>query len=71
MGPLVFGNDVQRKETLLYFESMSLKAKQRVRNLGVLFDCDLSLNSEINNVCKTAYDHLSNFTTSLEYAVIC
>lgn len=43
----VIGTKVQRKHILLYLESMSLKAKQQVKNLGIQYDGELSFNSHI------------------------
>ncbi len=31
-----------------------------VRNLGVLFDCNLSFESHVSSICKTAFFHLKN-----------
>lgn len=59
---LVIGNEAQRIDLLPYLVSTGLKAKNHIRNLGVIFDSDLSFNNHISNVCKTAYYHLRNIS---------
>lgn len=47
-------------EQTLTLDSISISSTPIVKNLGVLFDQDLSFNSHIKQTCKTAYFHLRN-----------
>ncbi len=47
-------------EHCLTLEGCSLDSSSSVRNLGVLFDSNLSFDSHISNICKTAFFHLKN-----------
>ena len=41
-------------------DDVSVVPSSRVRNLGVLFDQDLSFSAHVSQACKTAYFHLRN-----------
>ncbi len=45
-------------EHCLTLDGCSLDSSSSVRNLGVLFDSNLSFDSHISNICKTAFFHL-------------
>ena len=45
---------------LLTLDNISLSSNSNVRNLGVIFDQDLSFNSHIKQVSRTAFFHLRN-----------
>ena len=44
----------------IVLNGISLATKNTAKNLGVLFDNDLSFSSQIKQVCRTAYFHLRN-----------
>lgn len=56
--------DVPELEEILkvyaHLQSVMLKSTDQARNLGVVMDSDLSFNSHINTITKTAYYHLKN-----------
>ncbi len=47
-------------EHCLTLDGCSLNSSSSVRNLGVLFDSNLSFDSHISNICKTEFFHLKN-----------
>ncbi len=47
-------------EHVLKLDGCSLDSSSSVRNLGVLFDRNLSFDSHISSICKTAFFHLKN-----------
>ena len=57
---IVFGPQKQRESVISHLESLSLKPKQQVRNLGVIMDSDLNFNSHIKSIISTAFYHLKN-----------
>ena len=57
---IVFGPQKQRESVISHLESLSLKPKQQVRNLGVILDSDLNFNSHIKSVISAAFYHLKN-----------
>uniref|UniRef100_A0A8C5GRC9 Reverse transcriptase domain-containing protein n=1 Tax=Gouania willdenowi TaxID=441366 RepID=A0A8C5GRC9_GOUWI len=59
---IVFGNKEKRTAVSNYLESRSLKAKDQVKNLGVLIDSDLTFSSQIKSITKTAFYHLKNIS---------
>lgn len=46
----------------LKIDSCSVNSSASVKNLGVLFDCNLSFESHVSNICKTAFFHLKNIS---------
>jgi hypothetical protein len=58
---LIIGTPQQRaklKSTQMKFHSSTLTPTNSTRNLGVIFDKDLSLKLHISSVCKTSYYHI-------------
>ncbi len=49
-------------EHCLTFDGCSLYSSSSVRNLGVLFDSNLSFDSHISNICKTAFFIFKNIS---------
>ncbi len=44
----------------LILDGCSVNSSSSVRNLGVLFDCNLSFEKHVSSICKTAFFHLKN-----------
>ncbi len=49
-------------EHCLTLDGCSLDSSSSVRNLGVLFDSNLSFDRQVSNICKTAVFHLKNIS---------
>ncbi len=49
-------------EHCLTLDGCSLDSSSSVRNLGVLFDSNLSFDSHISSICKTEFSHLKNIS---------
>ncbi len=49
-------------EFYLTLDSCSVYSFSSVRNLGVLFDSNISFESHISSICKTAFFHLKNIS---------
>jgi len=49
-------------EYCLTLDGCSDKSSSSVRNLGVLFDANLSFESQVSSICKTAFFHLKNIS---------
>ncbi len=49
-------------EQYLTLDCCSLDSSSSVRNLGVLFDSNLSFDSHISSICKNAFFHLKNIS---------
>ncbi len=49
-------------EHCLTLDCCSLDSSSSVRNLGVLFDRNLSFDSHISSICKTAFFYLKNIS---------
>ncbi len=49
-------------EFYLTLDSCSVYSFTSVRNLGVLFDSNLSFENHISSICKTAFFHLKNIS---------
>ncbi len=47
-------------EHCLTLDGCSVDSSSSVRNLGVLFDSNLSFDSHVSSICKTAFFHLKN-----------
>ncbi len=53
------GNNLEHGLTL---DGCSLDSSSSVRNLCVLFDSNLSFDSHVSSICKTAFVHLTNIS---------
>ncbi len=49
-------------EHCLTLDGCSVDSLSSVRNLGVLFDSNLSFDSHVSSICKTAFFHLKNIS---------
>ncbi len=49
-------------EHCITFDGCSVNSSSSVRNLGVLFDSNLSFDSHVSSICKTAFFHLKNIS---------
>ncbi len=49
-------------EHCLTLDGCSVDSSSSVRNLGVLFDNNLSFDSHVSSICKTAFFHLKNIS---------
>ncbi len=52
-------NNLEHCQTL---DGCSLDFSSSVRNLGVLFESNLSFDSHVSSICKTAFVHLKNIS---------
>ena len=57
---IVFGAEKERIGVTAHLESLSLKPKCQVKNLGVIIDSDLNFDSHIKSIRKSAFYHLKN-----------
>ncbi len=53
---------INKLEGCLTLDGCSLDSSSSVRNLGVLFDSNLSFDSHVSSICKTAIFHLKNIS---------
>ncbi len=53
---------IKNLEHCLTLDGCSLDSSSSVRNIGVLFDSNLSFDSHISSICKTAFFHLKNIS---------
>ncbi len=56
-------------EHYLTLDGCSVNSSSSVRNLGVLFDSNLSFESHVSSICKTAFFHLKNISKTPTYAL--
>ncbi len=49
-------------EHCLTLDGCSVNSSSSVRNLGVLFNSNLSFDSHVSSICKTAFFHLKNIS---------
>ncbi len=49
-------------EHCLTLDGCSLNSSSSVRNLGVLFDSNLSFDRHVSSICKTEFFHLKNIS---------
>ena len=47
--------------------NISVPVKSSVRNLGAVFDCNLSMEAHVNNICKTSMYHLKSISHIRKY----
>ena len=64
---IVFGPEKHRLRIAALLESRSLKPKDQVRNLGVIIDSNLTFNSHIKSIRKSAFYHLKNIARIRAY----
>ena len=58
---LLIGTPQQRSKILnssVYFQNLPLSPTESARNLGVVFDSDLSFKKHISNVCRSSFFHI-------------
>jgi len=60
LGPENLRNMVSKQ--ILTLDGITLGSSNTVRNLGVIFDQDMSFNAHIKQICKTAFFHLRNIS---------
>uniref|UniRef100_A0A669EKP4 Reverse transcriptase domain-containing protein n=1 Tax=Oreochromis niloticus TaxID=8128 RepID=A0A669EKP4_ORENI len=60
LGPENLRNMVSKQ--ILTLDGITLASSNTVRNLGVIFDQDISFNAHIKQICKTAFFHLRNIS---------
>ncbi len=53
---------INNLEHCLTLDGCSLNSSSSPRNLGVLFDSNLSFDSHVSSICKTAFFHLKNIS---------
>ncbi|CAJ1082756.1 hypothetical protein KUCAC02_009465 [Xyrichtys novacula] len=59
---IVFGAEDEQLKVCAQLQSIMLKSTNQARNLGVVMDSDLNLNSHIKTITKSAYYHLKNIS---------
>ena len=59
---ILFGNKKDRLELTSLLSNKGLQVKTTVKNLGVQIDSDLTFNSHIKSVSKSAFYHLKNIS---------
>ncbi len=62
---LIIGTKNHKSNNLehgLTLDSCSVDSSSSVRNLGVLFDSNLSFDSHVSSICKTEFFHLKNIS---------
>ncbi len=57
---IVFGNKDEFLKVKAYLDSRVQTTKNKVKNLGVILETDLSFSSHVKAVTKSAYYHLKN-----------
>uniref|UniRef100_A0A8C6LN66 Reverse transcriptase domain-containing protein n=1 Tax=Nothobranchius furzeri TaxID=105023 RepID=A0A8C6LN66_NOTFU len=60
---LIFGTEIQKRKLLSQspdLNGIKLVSENKVRNLGVIFNQDMSFNSRIKQVCRFSFFHLRN-----------
>ena len=55
------------KTTSVRVGEENIKAVKQVRNIGAFFDSELKMNTQINNMCKSAWFHLYNISKIRHY----
>jgi hypothetical protein len=60
---LIVGDKAQRENLGAHFNLQAIKIKHQVKNLGVILDFELNVESHIRNVTKIAFYHLRNLAT--------
>ena len=64
---IIIGNKDKREALSIYLKSLSLNINSQARNLGVLFDTDLSFEAHVKSVVKTCFYHLRNITKVMPF----
>ncbi|XP_070409963.1 uncharacterized protein [Nothobranchius furzeri] len=60
---LIFGPEIQKRKLLSQspdLNGITLISENKVRNLGVIFDQDMSFKSQVKQVCRISFFHLRN-----------
>nr|XP_054591206.1 uncharacterized protein LOC129155077 [Nothobranchius furzeri] len=60
---LIFGAEIQKRKLLSQspdLNGITLISENKVRNLGVIFDQDMSFKSKVSQVCRISFFHLRN-----------
>ena len=57
---LVIGTEAQRNNLNLKLQALALNPRQQVKNLGVIFDSDLSFETHIRNIIKKVFYQLKD-----------
>ncbi len=60
IGPKTFASN--NLDHCLILDGISVNSSSSVRNLGVLFDSNLSFEKHVSSICKTAFFHLKNIS---------
>ncbi len=60
IGPKTFA--CNNLDHCLILDGCSVNSLSSVRNLGVLFDSNLSFKKHVSSICKTAFFHLKNIS---------
>ena len=66
---IVFGNKEKRIAVSKHLQSLSLKTRDQVRNIGMLIDSDFTFSSHIKSITKTAFYQLKNISRVKVYGV--
>ena len=59
---IIFGKKEERLKIATFLETKGLKARDTVKNLGVLIDSDLNFNSHMKSITKSSFYHLKNIS---------
>lgn len=59
---IIFGKKEERHRIATVLNTKGLKAKETVKNLGVVIDSDLNFNSHMKAITKSAFYHLKNIS---------
>ncbi len=52
---------------MLSTDECTVHIKDKVKNLGVIFDADMNMNSQISSVCRAGYFHIRNIRLVRKY----
>jgi len=63
-------HDPQITLTVLHFGNEIIKPSSQARNIGILFDSNLTMIPHINNICRSSFYHLRNIARILKFISI-